>query len=57
MPLGKSSQELDALRLKLSLKMPTVRLETIDEIIADRSVQSAQRRNAIYLAMEDAVNR
>merc|ERR1711939_1056726 len=52
MPTGKSSEELDALRLKLSLKMPTVRLEAIDEIIMDHSMQSAQKRSNIYLAME-----
>ena len=55
MPTGKSSEELDALRLKLSLKMPTVRLEAIDEIIMDRSMQSAQKRSNIYLAMERTV--
>ena len=39
MPRG--SDELDTLRIKLSLMMPTVRLETIDEINRDRKRRKA----------------
>jgi|EP01043_Picozoa_sp_COSAG02_P009489 hypothetical protein len=41
-------------QIKLSLMMPTLRLETIDEITKDQKRQKAEKRAAIFGAMQGA---
>ena len=51
MPIG--SDELEELRVRLSLKMPSVRDDTITEIARNRQKLKAQHENNIFLAMEE----
>ena len=55
MPFGEEWEELGKLRTKLALLMPTIRQETILEIMSDKHALRAQTRNDIYLSMQKAV--